>query len=145
MPIREARGIVCTVPLDEELKILTEARADVHRIVERLKLLYGMQPKFGDKEYYARMAAAGAGGFLFDLIGEVERRLEEKRQAFSDSVPSPGFGVSPDGDQMVIKGRIEELSMIHEAQRDDEEVILLGAARNGDDGQDRPGDAPERW
>ncbi|MCK9355719.1 MAG: hypothetical protein M0R22_01000 [Dehalococcoidia bacterium] len=109
MPIREARGIVCTVSLDEELKILTEARADTHRIVERLKLLYGMQPKFGDKEYFARFAAANAGGFLFDLIHEVEQRIAE-------------VGMTRD-----------------------EEVILLGAARNGDDGQDRPGDAPERW
>lgn len=118
MPINVAHGIVCTVPLREELKILTDARADAHRVVERLKLLYGTQPQFGDKEYHARMAAATAGLFLFDLIGEVEREIEDCHTEVDKRLNHP-FGR-------------------------DEEVILLGAARNGDDGAHRSGDAPVR-
>jgi hypothetical protein len=115
-------GIVCSVPLREEFQILKDAREDAKRIVERLRLLYwrgSTGPQVGDKEFNARMAAANAGLFLFDLIGEIEREIEDCHTEVDERLNQP-FGR-------------------------DEEVILLAAKGNDGDGAHRSGDAPERW
>ena len=122
MPIRLTRGVLCAVPLHEELQILKDAREDAKRIVERLRLLYwsGLTgPQVGDKEFSARMAAANAGLLLFDLIGEVERTIEDCHADVDERLNRP-FGK-------------------------DEEVILLGAKGHDGDGANRPGDASVRW